>query len=76
MSFPLKGFLQQDSRFLLRHPLVFGVFSSPVGPIILSDSSRNGLLNSLQNCLVEGLDFGVQVLLFVVDFLHELINQF
>ena len=42
---------------------------------ILSGSSRNGLLGRLWDCLVEGLDFGVQVLPFVVDLLRELINQ-
>ena len=50
-------------------------FFSPVGLVILSGSWWNGLFSSFQDCLVEGLDFGVQVLPFVVVLLRMLINQ-
>ena len=54
---------------------LFLEFFVPVGLVIRSGSSWNGLLSSLQDCLVEGLDFGVKVLPFVVDLMHVLINQ-
>ena len=71
--FLLRGFVQLDSWLLLQHLLVVGV--------LLSSRAYNsfwllgnGLLGSLQDCLVEGLDFGIQVLPFTVDPLRKLVS--
>ena len=51
-------------------------FISPLGLVTLSGSSSNGPLSSLQDCLIEDPDLGVQVLPFVGDLLCELISLF
>ena len=65
-----------STRFLASLTASSCCWSSSVqyGLIILSGSPGNGLFGSLQDCLVEGLDFGIQVLPFIVDPLRKLVS--